>query len=295
MFAWRKLASAKWEDAWIERLAFLGPTRVVITALPNRRSLRIEAFGLTKKEADAVAEQFGGDVRPMKSIALPPQEPRKPLVIRDRLLIVDPETPLPAETLAGRTAIVIPAAMAFGTGEHATTASCLRLLCDLAKSHAKTGEKWDFLDLGTGSGILAIAARRLGAAKVEGCDFDPHAVRTAKENVARNEAAPLPIHRRDVLKWTPKRSWDVVAANLFSEVLIGAAPTLLASVRPGGHLLLSGILRTQEAEVVATFTRLGFVFLQTVRKGKWVTLRAVLAQKDQPNTENTLTHSVRRR
>ncbi|HWL52760.1 MAG TPA: 50S ribosomal protein L11 methyltransferase [Chthoniobacteraceae bacterium] len=294
MFAWRKLASAKWEDAWVERLAFLGPTRVVITALPNRRSLRIEAFGLTKKEAQAVVQQFGGDMKPMKSIALPPPAPRKPLVIRDRLLIVDPQTPLPPAA-AARSVITIPAAMAFGTGEHATTASCLRLLCDLARIHEKAGAPWDFLDLGTGSGILAIAARRLGASHAEGCDFDPHAVRTAKENVAANRAEPLPIHRRDVLKWTPKRTWEVVAANLFSEVLIAAAPTLAAAVRPGGHLLLSGILRTQEAEVVATFTARGFVFLKTVRKGKWVTLLAVLPQKDRPDAQNTLTRPVRRR
>ncbi len=271
MLVWRKLASAKWEDAWVERLTFLGPTRLVIVSLPNRKSLRIEAYQLTSREAKALVKQFGGKVYEVadRPVAEPP--PRKPLSIRSKLWIVD--TPESAAALGeGRPAIIIPAAMAFGTGEHATTATCLRLLAD----HAATlpAGKWEFLDLGTGSGILAIAARKLGARRAEAHDFDPHAVRTAKENVAANGVAPLPVRKTDVLAWTPPREWPVVAANLFSQVLIEAAPAITAAVAPGGRLILSGILRTQEKEVVATFRKLGFRFLQSVKKGKWVTLAA---------------------
>jgi len=279
MLVWRKLASAKWEDAWVERLAFLGPTRLALVALPNRRSLRIEAHNLTKREATALVKQFGGKIHEVadKPVLQPP--PRKPLAIRNRLLVVD--SPAAAATAkAGskeRPVLVIPAAMAFGTGDHATTASCLRLLCDIAKE--QEGTPWDFLDLGTGSGILAIAAKKLGARKVEACDFDPHAVRTAKENVALNGAAPLPVKKADVLQWTPPRTWEVVAANLFSEVLIAASPAIAAAVGPEGRLVLSGILRTQEAEVVETFTKRGFSFQEAIRKGKWVTL---LARKASP-------------
>jgi ribosomal protein L11 methyltransferase len=270
MITWRKLTSAKWEDAWIERLQFVGPTRLAVVRLPSRKSLRIEAYALTRKEAEGLLAQFGGQIRIIKDKPVAEPVPRKPLPIRDRLWVVD--TPASARKLASpRPTLIIPAAMAFGTGDHATTASCLRLLCDLAA--AQPGA-WDFLDLGTGSGILAIAARKLGARKVEGCDFDPHAVRTAKENVELNAAGPIPIRKTDVLAWTPKRTWDVVAANLFSQVLIQASEAIAKAVRPGGSLILSGILLIQEKEVIAAFKRLGFQFEAAIHKGKWVSLQA---------------------
>lgn len=270
MITWRKLTSAKWEDAWIERLQFVGPTRLAVVRLPSRKSLRIEAYALTRKEADGLVTQFGGQIREIKDKPIAEPVPRKPLAIRDRLWVVD--TPASARKLGSeRPALIIPAAMAFGTGDHATTASCLRLLCDLA---GRQQGPWDFLDLGTGSGILAIAARKLGARKVEGCDFDPHAVRTAKENVALNDAGLIPIRKTDVLAWTPKRTWDIVAANLFSQVLIQASQAIAQAVRPGGSLILSGILLIQEKEVVEAFERCGFQFQTAIHKGKWVSLLA---------------------
>lgn len=287
MLVWRKLASAKWEDAWVERLTFLGPTRICVIALPNRKSLRIEAFNLTKKEGADLVAHFGGKLHEVKDKPVLQPPPRKPLAIRNQLLVVDSvEAAKKAQTGdEKRPVLIIPAAMAFGTGDHATTASCLRLLSDLALSFRTT--PWDFNDLGTGSGILAIAAKKLGAKKVEGCDFDPHAVRTAKENVATNHAAPLPIRKTDVLKWTPTRTWNVVAANLFSQVLIEASPTITVAVADAGHLILSGILRTQEAEVVNTFEKLGFEFLKTIRKGKWVALLAVKSRPVKPRRQKT--------
>ena len=273
MIIWRKLASAKWEDAWVERLAFLGPTRLAVVGLPGRKSLRLEAYNLTQREADAMVKQFGGQIREIKDKSFTTPAPRKPLAIRNRLWVVDNAEA--AKQLNGsRPILIIPAAMAFGTGEHATTASCLRLLCEIADRHAKASERWEVLDLGTGSGIRAIAAKALGAHRAEACDFDPHAVRTAKENVAMNNAGPLPVRKTDVLKWTPPRQWDVVCANLFSQVLIAASKTITAATRPGGMLVLSGILRSQEQEVVAAFEACGFAFQRTVRKGKWVSLQA---------------------
>ena len=270
MLTWRKLTSAKWEDAWLERLQFVGPTRLAIVRLPSRKSLRIEAYALTRKEADALLKQFGGQIRQTKDKPISEPVARKPLAIRNRLWVVD-STETAKQLDASRPVLIIPAAMAFGTGDHATTASCLRLLCDRA---AQQTAPWNFLDLGTGSGILAIAARKLGARKVEGCDFDPHAVRTAKGNVILNAAAPIPIRKTNVLAWTPSRTWDVVAANLFSQVLIQAADTIAAAVRPGGTLILSGILLIQEKEVTAAFKKRGFTFQKVVHKGKWVSLLA---------------------
>lgn len=259
----------------MERLQFVGPTRLAVVRLPSRKSLRIEAYALTRKEADGLVRQFGGQIREIKDKPISEPPARKPLAIRNRLWVVD--SAKTARTLDdSRPVVIIPAAMAFGTGDHATTASCLRLLCDLAEQQPGP---WDFLDLGSGSGILAIAARKLGARKVEGCDFDPHAVRTAKENIALNAAGPLPMRKTNVLAWTPPRQWDIVAANLFSQVLIQAADAIAAAVRPGGALILSGILLIQEQEVLAAFQKRGFVFEQSIHKGKWVSLQATKGSK----------------
>ena len=88
------------------------------------------------------------------------------------------------------------------------------------------------------------------------------------------QAGPIPIRKTDVLAWTPKRTWDIVAANLFSQVLIQASAAIAQAVRPGGSLILSGILLIQEKEVVAAFERRGFKFQTAIHKGKWVSLQA---------------------
>jgi ribosomal protein L11 methyltransferase len=171
----------------------------------------------------------------------------------------------------GGTALWIPAALAFGTGEHATTAMCLRHLVDIAKGHRKT--PWSFLDLGTGSAILAMAAQVLGAKEILGTDFDALALKTAKENLRNNGLRGIKLERSDVLAWNPMRTWDVVAANLFSGVLIAAAPTIAAAVAPAGELLLSGVLREQEQEVLEAFATEGLEVRKIGRKGKWISAR----------------------
>ena len=255
----------------MERLAIIDPTRLSVTSMSGGKSIRIEAWSLKKSEATSLVKQFGGQIRELKP-GLPQLKapPREPIRIRKNLLIVssDREKKLAAKQSATRKILLVPAAMAYGTGEHATTSSCLRFLSDTADS--LKGDSWEMLDLGTGSGILAIAARVLGAKKVEACDFDPHAVRTSLENVKANRVDLVTVKKLDVLQWTPKRTWDVVAANLFSEVLIAAAPTIEKAVKPGGRLIFSGILRFQEAETIAAFP--GFKIDSVTRKGKWVTV-----------------------
>ena len=267
---WRKLASAKWEDAWAERLAGFAD-RLAITGLAGAKTIRLEIFQLTKTDAEKLRRMFGGTVTIQKK--WPPQiaaTPRPPIRIRGKLVVVSSERERAA---AGKVPVLlIPAGMAFGTGEHATTATCLRLLADVADELA--GEKWDALDLGCGSGILAIAARVLGAHRVEAADFDPHAVRTAKENVRANGLSAITVKKLDVREWQPTRTWNVIAANLFSGLLIEIASKIAAATDPGARLILSGILRTQEAEVVAAYRRAGFRIERIVRKGKWIAARA---------------------
>ena len=170
-----------------------------------------------------------------------------------------------------REILLIPGEMAFGTGEHVTTASCLRLLCDVAED--RRGMPWSMFDLGTGTGILAIAARRLGAVEAEALDSDPDAVRVANGNARRNRISALRIAEADILCWKPARPRQVVCANMFSEVLIRAAPRIGKACRSGGSLVLSGILRSQEDETLAAFRSRRFQATRIVRRGKWIAAR----------------------
>ncbi len=136
--------------------------------------------------------------------------------------------------------------MAFGTGEHATTATCLRLLADLAP---ELPEKFYAMDLGTGSGILAIAAEALGAGNVYASDYDATAVRVAKQNARKNRCKTLTVEEADVFTLKANKVAHVVMANLFSDVLIGASPRIAKATKPGGYLIFSGVLRKQAEEV----------------------------------------------
>ncbi|MGH9347410.1 MAG: 50S ribosomal protein L11 methyltransferase [Vicinamibacterales bacterium] len=143
--------------------------------------------------------------------------------------------------------IVIQPSMGFGTGHHATTRLCLAHLqrLDLRNRTA--------LDAGTGSGVLAIAASRLGATHVLAIDDDPDAVQSARENVALNPGAEVTLGVVDVRR-ALLRPFDLVLANLTGGLLTAAAAPLLGLTAPGGHLILSGFLETEAAGVLDGFS-----------------------------------------
>ncbi len=127
------------------------------------------------------------------------------------------------------------------------------------------------LDLGTGTGILAIAARVLGARRVEALDFDRSAVRIAKENARLNGVRNVCARKVDVRHWQPARRWEVIAANITSSILIEVASVIATAMAADGRLVFSGILRDQEAEVVRAIRGAGLKIERVSRIGKWVT------------------------
>ncbi len=269
-FVWRKLSSAKWEDVWPERLAVFRD-RLAITAFAGKKTIRLEAFQLTRRQAEGLVRDFGGEASVQKRDHALQPKPRAAIRVRGKLIVVSSESE--RDELAGEVpsqrVLLIPAGMAFGTGDHATTATCLRLLADV--SAELRDRPWEMLDLGCGTGILAIAGRLLGARRVDAGDFDRDAVRVAKDNVRANGLARVSVSKLDVRKWTPARTWDVVVANMFSGILIEVAAKIAAACAPGGRLVFSGVLREQEAGVVAAFGAHGFRIDRVVRKGKWIT------------------------
>lgn len=266
MYRWTRLSSQKWEDAWEERLRFLGPGQVAMITWPNSKALKIEAF-TDKRTSALLAKRFGGRVTKVAAQGWsgPPSRPRAPLAIRGKLWVyADEATWKAAKVPAG--ALWIPAGMAFGTGDHATTATCLRLLCDLAK---ELPEGWRALDAGTGSGILALAADRLGASAVEAFDFDPACVRIAKENARNNGCRRVRISKADAREIGAFTRPHLILANLFSELLLASAPGFAKVLLPGGRLIFSGVLRTQSDEVCAGLVRAGFEPPRIIARGKW--------------------------
>jgi ribosomal protein L11 methyltransferase len=138
--------------------------------------------------------------------------------------------------------IILDPGLAFGTGTHATTALCLRWLAQ----HPPAGQ--EVVDFGCGSGILAIAALKLGARHAWGVDVDPRAVEVSRENAERNAVAErLSLGLPETLP--PGLSADLVIANILAKPLIQLAPQIMALVKPGGTLILSGLLDNQVAEV----------------------------------------------
>jgi len=274
MFVWSKLSSEKWADAWEERFTGNPTLHLVITTVPGRSTMRVEVYTESKTAVTAIQKEWGGSVREVKNRnwAALSQVPMPAIQVRGRIVVCSARTP--AELAAarrrfpGRDIIAIPADMAFGTGHHATTATVLRMLVDAALP--LKGQRWTMADLGCGSGILAIAATKLGAAKVWGCDHDPKAIAVARENTARNAAPKVRLTRTDVLKWQPAEEYDLVAANIFFDILHAGFPQIIRAVKPGGTLMVSGILKTQAAECLEVARRLGVRWDRIVTKGKWI-------------------------
>lgn len=243
MYLWRRRASPAWWTAHEQALRDRFGESVAVIEQPNRKTLQIE---ITCDSPDELAK-FGGRATKLprdwlKRFAR--EQKTKPIGIANRQLI-------------------IPAGAAFGTGEHATTAMCLTML----KRELRAGD--NVADVGTGSGILALAARCLGAKRIVAIDNDPVAIRTAKQNARLNRIRGVQFVVGDA-RWKLRSRFDLLCANLFSELLIDALPNW----RDVPQLILSGILRTQERDVVRGLRANSFDVSEIRRRGKWIAVRA---------------------
>ncbi len=165
-----------------------------------------------------------------------------------------------------RTVIRLDPGMAFGTGTHETTSLCLEQL----DQRIRGGER--VLDIGTGSGILAIAALLLGAGSAEGVDIDPMCVRTAGENAALNGVQDrLQVLVGD-LSDKATGTYDLITANIVAAAIISLAPHVPALLAPGAVFIASGIIDTRKDEVIAGVTAAGLEVVEIHEKNGWVAL-----------------------
>jgi ribosomal protein L11 methyltransferase len=198
----------------------------------------------------------------------------KPLRVGKHLLIVP--TWEDAPELPGDLVIRIDPGMAFGTGGHETTRLCLELLEAVLEDGPLLSIP-SLLDLGTGSGILAIAANLLGAGRILALDIDPDAVEVARENLALNDMTDA-VECGTVPLESLTENFDIILANILAEELVRLASSLAERLHPGGSLILSGILAEKEPLVRQGFASQPLTYRRTAAHGEWV---AMLYVKDQ--------------
>lgn len=166
----------------------------------------------------------------------------------------------------GQAVVRLDPGLSFGTGQHPTTRFCLQQIV----AAKKLGGGQSFLDIGTGSGILAIAAAKLGFKPVEALDSDPDAVRTAKANARKNRVR-VRVRCMDLarLPLRPARRHDLVCANLTGELLRAHAQRIARQLQPGGRLVLAGVLRSEFKPLCRMYQKAGLRLLLSRLDGPW--------------------------
>ncbi|MEW6600759.1 MAG: 50S ribosomal protein L11 methyltransferase [Nitrospirota bacterium] len=172
-----------------------------------------------------------------------------------------------------RVPVIIDPGMVFGTGHHETTRQCLAFI----EKYSKEGGRGAFLDVGTGTGILAIGAARIGFIRVTAVDTDQMAVEAALYNASLNGLNNVSVTKGSISDVSG--AFDVIAANLLSEILIPIAPEIASKLKPGGTAILSGMLTGQEDDVIRAMEEAGLTLREKAVDGKWVTL--IISVKEQ--------------
>ena len=164
----------------------------------------------------------------------------------------------------------IEAGAAFGTGHHGTTVGCLIAYNDLLKSHRFNR----VLDVGAGTGVLAIAASKTGTKTAVGTDIDPISVRISNENATLNQSRARFVHANGLnhRKVRQDAPYDLVFANILARPLVSLSMPIRGALKPGGLVILSGLLRTQERFVKAAYLSHGFRLVRRIHRDAWCTL-----------------------
>ena len=233
--------------------------------LNNLRLIDLPDFALRKVEASTIADQDWLSEW---------KKGWEPLLIGERLVIA-PSWKLDQVSETDRVIIQIDPGMAFGTGTHETTRGCLELL---EKFWPPNAESASLLDVGTGTGILAIAAYKLlspeaqANARITAFDVDPEAIEVARENAEINGVANNIEIEVNKLSSYAGQEFDVVLANLTADVIAPLAADFPAAMKPAGTLIVSGILREQGDDVIAALTAQQFGLIESKPDGEWVTM-----------------------
>ena len=282
MYQWTKQIDPSQRETWEQKLEMDSFPGLYLEEDLASGNLRVAAICSCPEEADDLVRRFGGDSAPLEDrdwVAMASETWKgRWLEIGGRYLVaLDDDSSFVAELRSrfpGRDLLVFPPELAFGTGDHETTAACLEEVEVFAGERG--GGEWSLLDLGTGTGILAIAGFKLGAARIVATEVDATALKVAEGNLARNGVPEGGVELRleDVLQWKPGERFDLICANLYAGLLLRVVPVLPEALRPGGCVLLSGMLQEQAAEVEEALRTVELEVSRKAIRGKWATLAA---------------------
>ena len=181
--------------------------------------------------------------------------------VSDRLVIKPSWKEYKAEE--GEVVLEIDPGMSFGTGSHGTTKACLQFLDEISQP----GQS--LIDMGCGSGILSLAAAKLGLKPIHAFDYDADAVRISEENLVAAGVKIERLFQQDLTEYEAERQYDIVIANILAPVLIMNAQRILSAMKPGGKLILAGILHEQFEEIEDRFADLGLSLIERRRIDEW--------------------------
>lgn len=294
IYCWFKFVGDDTLDEWETRL-LLAEVSYVLDKPVRRKRWRLSSYATSRAAAEELRVRYGGAVKAV----LPEQwQPKplsgggKPIRVRDSLLVTDAVEEETLERLRrehpGRIVLGFPPQLAFGTGEHPTTAGCLRFLADFAARRA--GAPWTMIDLGCGSGILAIAAAALGAERVVAVENDPMALGCARDNAVRHGVAgKIAFVEGDAVALMADEGgpvYDLIAANLFSDLLAELFPLFPARLAEGGGVIVSGFLATQAESVTRHAEAAGLPLADFLRRGKWMAARSTEENRSSQNVSS---------
>ena len=264
VWCWQRRVNSEKTEEWIVRLQGLCGAAWSVAQKPQHLQALLSAYPTSHRQGLSWVRALGGSLKRIEQL------PKAGLGklrtrINSRLEIIHD---ISRRTSTARE-LCLPHGLAFGSGEHATTTMLLREM-----SLRSTFAGHHVLDLGTGSGILALLARKLGARRVVATDFDPAAIRTSQGNELLNFSDSRITWRvADARRLRAQRRYHLVLANLFSGILVEAAACIAAAVMPEGELWLSGILKAQGAAVEIAYGNEGLKLTSRKSLGKWIMLQ----------------------
>ena len=279
LFRWSRFVSEERLEEWEARL-IMAEVVYTVEKRVNRKKWQINSYSTSREFAEELRALFGGgiaevrpdDWQPTSEVGVQTQ-----LKIRDVMVITEAENEAVWESVKSefpdRLVLSFPPQLAFGTGGHPTTSGCLRFLADVAKERKDV--EWRLLDLGCGSAILAVAAILLGAKEAIAVENDPLAIKYARYNAERHGVAgQIKFVEGDAIVLMDRREFgrfEVIAANLFSDLLIQLFPLLSQNLMEGGPIIISGFLTSQTRSVIDRAESSGLPLSEFQRRGKWVT------------------------
>ncbi|NCF90866.1 MAG: methyltransferase domain-containing protein [Verrucomicrobiaceae bacterium] len=266
MFVYQIHIASSEEPLWEERLTLAEPATQVFSRI-DAQTISIEATFPNDLFPKILQAAFGGALKPLIATGLTDGWEPLPAKIGSTFLVADPDTQPPD---SDRTVLQMNTGEGVFVGHrHPTTLACLRMMHHLHDEGRLTA-RFRCLDVGCGSGLLGIAAGFLGAGEINGFDFCETSIAAARVNAAHHEVTLASWQCTEIEKFVTTQSYDLIVANLFSDLLVSSFASLRNWLAPNGDLIVSGILQRFKETVFEAAQLAGLTVVETRQRGPWI-------------------------